>query len=669
MLHPKFCRSELVVLLLMFATVLVRTSEIRADDLTLKLKPLIESHAGEVSVCLEHLGNGQRFAWEADRPMPTASLIKFPVMIAAYEAIANGKVELTTPISVTKEDMVPGSGVLTDHFSPGTQISLRDAIHLMIAFSDNTATNLVVDRIGLATTAERMEAMGCPNTKLHSKVFRGDTSIFPERSREFGLGSTTAAEMIALLKLLHNKEVLSKDTSEAMLQHLRACDDDTKLGSLLPKGTPVANKTGAVSNVRTDAALIDSPSGTIAICVLTRNNVDQRYDDDNAAHVLCGKIGKVVFEHFNSGIAAATPPSEGPLAIGAMSPLVETLQRTLNAKLQPSPNLTIDGDFGPATQGAVKAFQAAHGLTETGIVDEATWQRLSPVIEKEIVPEPAIVNAMELPQSPADAIDGPPFVTAKAWCVVDAETGDVLGGHNADTPLDPASTTKIMTALLVLEEAERSPGCLAETVTFSQQADATIGSSCGLTVGEKISVLDLLYGLLLPSGNDAGTALAEHFGGKWASNEGRSEGASDYSVFIETMNRRAAELGLKNSRFRNPHGLTEAEHKLSAADLAQLAKHAGKLPMFCQIVANRQYGCTVSHSLGYSRNVKWTNTNQLLGTAGYLGIKTGTTDAAGACLVTLAERESQQRIVVVLGSSDSAARYVDTKNLLRWSWK
>ncbi len=640
-----------------------------ADELATRLRTLIDRHDGEVSFCIEHLGTGQRLTWEAERPMPTASLIKLPIMVVAYEAIANGKLNLTDPITVTSDDMVPGAGVLTQHFSPGTQITLRDAIRLMIAFSDNTATNLVVDRIGLPTTAERMEQLGFPNTKLHSKVFRGSTTVFPERSREFGLGSTTAEEMVGLLKKLYSQELVSVAACNEMLEHLRACDDDTKLRCLLPKDIQVANKTGAVSNIRTDAALLTTPSGTIALCVLTRNNADHSYDDNNAAHILCGQIAKATYEYFNPVGQSTGDDADQPLAKGATGRQVEALQRTLNAKLQPPPNLAVDGDFGPATEAAVKAFQRFHGIPETGMVDQATWKSLSPLVDREVVPAPEVVNGEVLPTLAADPTDGPPYVTAKAWCVIDGRSGRYLGGENADTPLDPASTTKIMTALLILEEAQRTPACLEEIVTFSKRADATIGSSCGLVEGEQVAVGDLLFGLLLPSGNDAGVALAEHFGAKWMEENSDQRVVTDaYSVFIQAMNRRAEELGLRASRFSNPHGLTEADHKLTARALAQLTHHAIQFPLFCQMVATRQYGCEISHPSGYTRHVKWQNTNRLLNTSGYLGAKTGTTSAAGACLVSLAESGDHQRICVVLGATDSTSRYVDTRNLIRWSW-
>ncbi len=154
--------------------------------------PLIKAHKGKVAVMVKHLGSGETFCHHADDVMPTASLIKFPVMVEAYRQAAAKKIDLDRVVTLKKEDKVPGSGVLTYHLTEGATFKLRDAIQLMIVFSDNTATNLVLDAIGLGATAATMEKLGYPNTKIHSKVFRRDTSVFPERSKQFGLGSTTA---------------------------------------------------------------------------------------------------------------------------------------------------------------------------------------------------------------------------------------------------------------------------------------------------------------------------------------------------------------------------------------------------------------------------------------------------------------------------------------------
>lgn len=270
------------------------------ESLEARLTPLIEAHKGKVAVAVKNLETGESFTYHADEPMPTASLIKFPVMIETYRQAAEGKVDLDHHVTLTKEDKVPGSGILTDHFSPGASISLRDAVRLMIAFSDNTATNLVLDQIGLKATADTMEAMGYPNTKIHAKVYRRDTSVFPERSKEFGLGSTTAAEMVRLCEALHKKELVSPEASEAMLGHLRACQDKEKFPRFLPSGTKIAFKTGSVDAARTAAGLIETPGGTVALCVMTAENEDQRWTANNAGNRLCAEIAREVFDHFKS---------------------------------------------------------------------------------------------------------------------------------------------------------------------------------------------------------------------------------------------------------------------------------------------------------------------------------------------------------------------------------
>src|SRR5437763_15487053 len=160
-----------------------------------RIAPLARAHKGKVAVAVKHLTTGEEFYLNADDVMPTASLIKLPVMVEAYWQAADGKAKLDTTLTLRKDDKVGGSGILTNHFSDGATFPLKDAVRLMIVFSDNTATNLVLDKIGIESTAATMEKLGHPNTKIHSKVFRRDTSKFPERSQQFGLGSTTANDM------------------------------------------------------------------------------------------------------------------------------------------------------------------------------------------------------------------------------------------------------------------------------------------------------------------------------------------------------------------------------------------------------------------------------------------------------------------------------------------
>jgi beta-lactamase class A len=178
----------------------------------------------------------------------------------------------------------------------------------MIVYSDNTATNLVLDAIGIGSTAATMEAMGYPNTKIHSKVYRRDTSVFPDRSPKYGLGSTTASEMIRLCEALYRKELVSQKASEAMLDHMRACDDKDKFPRFLPPGTKVAFKTGSVSDARTAAGIIECPEGPVAVCVLTSENEDQRWDADNAGNRLCAEVAREVFNHYG-GLKSSNRPA------------------------------------------------------------------------------------------------------------------------------------------------------------------------------------------------------------------------------------------------------------------------------------------------------------------------------------------------------------------------
>ena len=184
------------------------TSVLRGESVGLQavLQPLIDAHRGTVAVAVKHLKTGEGYAYRADRPMPTASLIKFPLMISAYRKVDAGELSLDQVITLADEDKVPGSGILSDHFSAGATFPLKDAIHLMIVYSDNTATNLVARIVGLPQVARDMESFGCRETKMNSFVFRRDTSIFPERSQKYGLGSTTAGEMIVLLEGLPRQQ-------------------------------------------------------------------------------------------------------------------------------------------------------------------------------------------------------------------------------------------------------------------------------------------------------------------------------------------------------------------------------------------------------------------------------------------------------------------------------
>jgi len=222
-----------------------------------------------------------------------------------------------------------------------------------------------------------------------------------------------------------------------------------------------------------------------------------------------------------------------------------------------------------------------------------------------------------------------PSINARSAVVMDFETGTLLYTKNAFRKRPMASTTKIMTAIIALENCS-----LEEDVLISKKAAGMGGSVMGLKAGTTVKLNDLLHGMLICSGNDAAVAIAEHIGGSTA-------------AFAELMNRKAKEIGAFSTNFTNPHGLDDENHYSTAYDLAKIARYALKIPEFNEIVRKREY---------YFNGRVLKNTNEMLDLyEGADGVKTGYTGLAGRCLITSATREGMRLISVVL--------FCDTKNL------
>ena len=247
-------------------------------------------------------------------------------------------------------------------------------------------------------------------------------------------------------------------------------------------------------------------------------------------------------------------------------------------------------------------------------------------------------------------------ITSNCAVLADAETGTVLYEKNGDQRAYPASTTKLLTALVVVDRVAD----LEEYVTVGPEvwrfSDANI--LIGLVEHEEIRVIDLLYGMLLPSGNDAAAALACYVGG---SIEG----------FAELMNLKAKEIGMDHSHFVNPHGLNNDDHYTTAEDMAKLAVEFSKNELLMEIVGTYSYTIPETNRSG-SRTV--TNTNKFL--SGDMewdcvtGMKTGNTSAAKYCLVTSAEQNGVSLVAIILGdsSSNGSARWTETRELLEYGF-
>ena len=237
-------------------------------------------------------------------------------------------------------------------------------------------------------------------------------------------------------------------------------------------------------------------------------------------------------------------------------------------------------------------------------------------------------------------------LNARSCVVLDRNSKKIIFGKNEYNKVKMASTTKIMTATIIIENCD-----LNKTITISKKAASTGGSRVGLKSGDKITIRDLLYGLLLCSGNDAAIALAE-------------TAAGNVQEFSNMMNNKAKELGLNNSHFESPHGLDSDNHYTTAYELALLADYALQNSTFRNIVGTKNYTITIN---GYPKNI--TNTNELLGNFnGVYGVKTGFTNGANRCLVTACKRGEMDIICVVLGCDTKNFRTQDSIKLIDYTF-
>ena len=239
-----------------------------------------------------------------------------------------------------------------------------------------------------------------------------------------------------------------------------------------------------------------------------------------------------------------------------------------------------------------------------------------------------------------------PSINSRAAIIYDRNSGLILFGKNENEKRKMASTTKIITAIIVIENSN-----LDDIVTVSSKAAGTGGSRLGLHTNDKISVKNLLYGLLLCSGNDAAVALAEYVG-------------KDVYGFADLMNAKAKELNFTNTHFVTPHGLDNDEHYTTAYELAIITNYALKNELFCKIVGTKNITISINN---YSKTLS--NTNELLGNLnGVYGVKTGFTNGANRCLVTSVKRNNMDIICIVLGADTKKDRTKDSIELIEYTF-
>jgi beta-lactamase class A len=281
-----------------------------------RLEKAVRAFPGTMGIAVRNLDTGESFAVNGDMRFPTASLIKVAVMVETYHQIAEGKFGAETAITLAESDKAGDEPVVLNQLHPGISLTVSDLLALMIAFSDNTATNLLVRRVGAADVDRRMANYGLLNTKIFRPTFRaGHADVFPEEEKEFGLGMTTPKEISRLMELIARGKVVNRAACDEMLAILEKQQDRAMIPRSLPferDKITVANKTGwdeeklpdstgFKGDVRTDAAYVKSPKARYVIAICARQIKDKSPTVNNQALVTGARMSRIVYEEFNPG--------------------------------------------------------------------------------------------------------------------------------------------------------------------------------------------------------------------------------------------------------------------------------------------------------------------------------------------------------------------------------
>jgi beta-lactamase class A len=266
------------------------------------LDSIATAHRGVLGYTVLDLETGARLSRRGDETFPTASLIKVAILVTVYDLMERGELSGTDPLTLLRIDKVPGTGIL-QHLHDGMTLTVSDAVWLMATISDNTATNLLLDRIIIRRVWDKMEALGLMNTKIHSKTFRRNTSVAMDSSVKYGLGVTTPNEMARLFELLARGQAVSSRADSAMLRILEH-GDDYRMLQRHANNTRAPRKTGLGERIRTECALFYLRN-RVVVCALTNDNADTRWIMDNEANVTLARIGEAI-------VRAWAPPAPAP---------------------------------------------------------------------------------------------------------------------------------------------------------------------------------------------------------------------------------------------------------------------------------------------------------------------------------------------------------------------
>ncbi len=277
------------------------------------VKAKISGFKGKVSLFAKNLQTGQTYSLGGEQPVRTASTIKLAIMTECFAEAAEGKLDLKQPLKVTADEKVSGSGIVQD-LSDNDELPVRDMIDLMIVLSDNTATNLILNRIGGNAVNARMSQLGLQQTRVMRKILgdRNDLKPFPTgiteegakpENKKWGIGRSSPSEMVLLLDKIYRGELVSKSASEEMLAILKRQRDHDGIGRDM-KDVTIASKSGALDALRSDVGIIYSPQGPVAMAITVDNMPEIDWTPDNPGDLLISQLSEILVD----GLKSSTSP-------------------------------------------------------------------------------------------------------------------------------------------------------------------------------------------------------------------------------------------------------------------------------------------------------------------------------------------------------------------------
>jgi beta-lactamase class A len=279
-----------------------------------RMQAALQGFPGSVSLYAKNLDTGVSYGLRADEPVPTASTIKLPIMVELFAQAKEGRLDWNQKLELTDQDKVSGSGILTE-LSGGNSLPIRDLMHLMIVVSDNTATNLILDRIGGNAVNVRMAQLGLKQTAVMRKIMQA--KLFPNTNAKaqpegmtdegkkpgndrWGTGRSCPRDMVFILEKLYRGELVSKAASGEMISVLKRQRDHDGVGRDM-NDTVIASKSGALDHLRSDVAIVYSQHGPVAMAITVNNIPEVNYGVDNPGNLLISTLSGILVEELAPG--------------------------------------------------------------------------------------------------------------------------------------------------------------------------------------------------------------------------------------------------------------------------------------------------------------------------------------------------------------------------------